>query len=605
MIRFLFAALLIWSLAGNASAAIFTVTPGSDSDCSDFACSFRSALEAAAANGQDDTINLAAGTYTVSDTLTYRPTGASENFSLTLNGPASGSVVIDGGNLPQTLLVDTTGLTGGTNADVTLNGTWVFTNTGEVKFGSASTLAILGSLSLPGGIFINNLSCGEECTLLMTGQGSGAITVSSNGAVNLNGAITSQTISLNSGTGGSSNPGGILNAGVTLVSGNLVLDRGTMAIGSGSGGGGNITINGSGNTGTLQIGGGTALNTNMTSIATAIEGGTVTLNSPATAGVTVVSGWVQTAGPAVSLSAANAATATFVAPPVDAAGATLTFATTVQEGSGATIVHTLQLTVNDNGITQFPAGATPFESKTGKEMAIQVVSGGALTGLDPVDPVTVAGSAQAPQNLIFGLVDLTIRTDHPGDTATVTIYLPEAAPAGYKWYKYSATHGWTDYSSHAVFSADRTRVTLTLVDGGIGDDDGVANGVIVDPSGLGTAPAPGAAGASGGGGGGGGCFIATAAWGSYLDPHVQVLRDFRDRVLLASGMGRALVDLYYRHSPPLAAVIGRHEGLRMATRWALTPVVLSVEYPLAAGSLVILALAGLILCAARQRKKGC
>lgn len=98
---------------------------------------------------------------------------------------------------------------------------------------------------------------------------------------------------------------------------------------------------------------------------------------------------------------------------------------------------------------------------------------------------------------------------------------------------------------------------------------------------------------------GSGCFIATAAYGSYLDPHVMSLRRFRDDVLLATAPGHAFVEFYYRVSPPIAAVIGRHEALRAITRWTLTPLVYGVEYPVPAAVLGVALLAGFL----RNRQK--
>ena len=75
------------------------------------------------------------------------------------------------------------------------------------------------------------------------------------------------------------------------------------------------------------------------------------------------------------------------------------------------------------------------------------------------------------------------------------------------------------------------------------------------------------------GGGGGGCFIATAAYGSYIEKHVIVLRDFRDHFLLTNPAGKAFVDLYYTYSPPVANFIANHDTLRALVRWNLLPLV--------------------------------
>jgi hypothetical protein len=78
---------------------------------------------------------------------------------------------------------------------------------------------------------------------------------------------------------------------------------------------------------------------------------------------------------------------------------------------------------------------------------------------------------------------------------------------------------------------------------------------------------------SGGGSGGGGCFIATAAYGSLMEPHVKVLRDFRDRILLHNSTGKGFIRLYYIYSPPIADFIAKHDRLKAMVRLSLLPVV--------------------------------
>jgi len=75
-----------------------------------------------------------------------------------------------------------------------------------------------------------------------------------------------------------------------------------------------------------------------------------------------------------------------------------------------------------------------------------------------------------------------------------------------------------------------------------------------------------------------GCFIATAAYGTPTAKQIDVLREFRDVVLLKSTVGSQFVVLYYQLSPPVADFIAGNEFLRTLVRELLVdPIVWIVE----------------------------
>ena len=128
------------------------------------------------------------------------------------------------------------------------------------------------------------------------------------------------------------------------------------------------------------------------------------------------------------------------------------------------------------------------------------------------DPRSLDSSFGKPNNLPFGLLDFRLRVVKPGDQAVVTVYFSDRAPNEAKWYKYDPIEGvWVDYSAYAAMGANKKTITLQLQDGGIGDGDGIANGIIVDPSGVGVSSSSIGSSAGEAAAGGVACFISTVS----------------------------------------------------------------------------------------------
>ena len=139
--------------------------------------------------------------------------------------------------------------------------------------------------------------------------------------------------------------------------------------------------------------------------------------------------------------------------------------------------------VNENGI------ADTLEDNI---MSVNTIEGQTIVGVETIsDHVTLVSVKSLATDMIpdqsvkmgFGLVGFKLYLENEVKTAAVKIHFSIRVPENAQLYKYISDTGWEVYEN-AVFAPNRKSVTLILEDGGMGDEDGVENGVIVDPTGL-------------------------------------------------------------------------------------------------------------------------
>lgn len=175
---------------------------------------FQTALTTAAANGQDDVLNVAAGSYYVTSTLQY---SSVENYALAINGAGSSTTILDGGNVVRILSITTnlanaavtiqdlgfqngaTTESGGglqistTSAAIALRNCLVSdcTATGDDSVGGGANLTTdTGNITVTASIFRDNTSSGNV---------GGLFTGTNSGIINLTNCTFDQNTVLNSG----------------------------------------------------------------------------------------------------------------------------------------------------------------------------------------------------------------------------------------------------------------------------------------------------------------------------------------------------------------------------------------------------------------------
>ena len=209
---------------------------------------------------------------------------------------------------------------------------------------------------------------------------------------------------------------------------------------------------------------------------------------------------------------------------------TTAFTATSNLGFGLTVTEQLsrQLSESDTALIFTFRNLAEVVSKGTNSGNLQIVSPGGTKVADESSSVPNPGTLPVGAIDLVGAVNFRIESMTVGASIDVRFIIPAGTFAN-KVVKPLAGGGFLDMTSYSVFNVDSSTVTVTYTDGGTGDADGAANGVIVDPimfwsyagsvpnNSSGNTPAP-TPPSSGGGGGGGGAPKQTALYFQVVDP---------------------------------------------------------------------------------------
>ena len=145
---------------------------------------------------------------------------------------------------------------------------------------------------------------------------------------------------------------------------------------------------------------------------------------------------------------------------------------------GSTVTGTASVKVTPPG--------TPVKTATGTGTAYFATDAGTLENLAAVDESTLPAEGKPALVFPHGFFSFNITglTPCTHQKVVVTITLPSAVPVGTQYWKYHASEGGWIQIPMGSDDGDNV-ITITLEDGGLGDDDGECNGVIVDSGGPG------------------------------------------------------------------------------------------------------------------------